>query len=55
MILEVIANNPKASKKQIAIDSKITDAELDKYIKHLKEVGKLERIGPGNGGYWKIN
>ena len=55
MILEVITNNPKASKKQIAIDSKITDVELDKHIKHLKEVGKLERIGPGNGGYWKIN
>ena len=53
-VLEVIEKNPKASKKQIAIDSKLTDAELDKHIKHLKEIGKLERVGPGNGGYWKI-
>lgn len=55
LILEVIEKNPKAPKKQIAIDAKLTDAELDKHLKHLKEIGKIERVGPGNGGYWKIN
>jgi uncharacterized membrane protein YwaF len=54
-VLEVIEKNPRAPKKQIAIDAKLTDAELDKQLKHLKEIGKIERVGPGNGGYWKIN
>ena len=54
-VLEVISNNPKSSKKQIALDAKMSDYELDKHIKHLKEIGKLERVGAGNGGYWKIN
>lgn len=53
-ILKIIASNPKLSKKQIANYAKVNDNQLDKYIKNLKEVGKLERVGPGNGGYWKI-
>jgi len=55
LILSVIKNNPKVIKKDIAMSVNIEMDELENHIKNLKSKGKLERVGEGRAGYWKVN
>lgn len=54
IILSLIKNNPKISKKQIQIEGKLTKKSVEYNIAKLKEKGFLKRVGPAKGGYWKI-
>ena len=55
IILSIIKSNPKVIKRDIAISANIEMNELENHIKDLKARGKLERVGQGKAGYWKVN
>jgi predicted transcriptional regulator len=47
--------NPKVNKAAIFAEIGITTRGVQKSIDVLKELGLVERVGPGNGGYWAGN
>jgi len=54
-ILELISQNPKISRKEMAINIVgITEDGVKYNLNKLKNNGIIERIGPAKGGYWKI-
>ncbi len=53
LILEAIKNN-KFTKRSFAKDLNIKRSTIEYDLIKLKEEGKIERIGPRKGGYWKI-
>ena len=50
----LISKNPKITTKEMAVRLNISPRAVEKQIKNLKTAGKLERIGPDRGGYWKV-
>jgi ATP-dependent DNA helicase RecG len=55
LIMEFLFKNPKASRAEIAEAlGSITEDGIKYQLNKLKKQGKIERIGPDNGGYWKI-
>jgi len=53
-ILNLIEDNPEISAEVLAMIIEISSRAVEKQIAKLKNQGKLERIGPDKGGYWKI-
>jgi ATP-dependent DNA helicase RecG len=54
-ILELISQNPKISRKEMAINIVgITEDGVKYNLNKLKNNGIIERIGPAKRGYWKI-
>ena len=53
-IVKMISDNPKISIDEMRIALDVTDRTIARYISNLKEYKFIERIGPDNGGYWKI-
>lgn len=53
-ILETLQTNPKASRSELAKIIGITEDGIKKQLAKLKEIGKIERIGPDRGGYWNV-
>lgn len=54
-ILDVIQNNPHASRAQIADALGDLTADGVKYhLKRLQQAGLIERIGADKGGYWQV-
>jgi ATP-dependent DNA helicase RecG len=54
-ILEVIQNNPHASRAQIADALGDLTADGVKYhLQRLQQAGVVERIGADKGGYWQV-
>ena len=53
-ILKMIINNPQVSIDEMRIALDVTDRTIARYIYDLKENKVIERIGPDNGGFWKI-
>ena len=53
-ILKMIINNPQVSIDEMRIALDVTDRTIARYISELKENKVIERIGPDNGGFWKI-
>ena len=54
-ILEIIGDNPRVSRKELALlIGGITEDGIKYHLNRLKEQGILKRIGPDKGGYWKI-
>lgn len=54
-ILRLLSENPKITSLKLA--ETIGDITLEgvKYnLKKLKEEGRIQRVGPTKGGYWKI-
>ncbi len=54
LILSLIIENNKVSRREIAEKLKINESAIQKHINKLKQLRILERIG-GTRGYWKIN
>jgi ATP-dependent DNA helicase RecG len=53
--MELLTKNPKASRAEIAEAlGGITEDGIKYQLNKLKKLGKIERIGPDKGGYWKI-
>ncbi len=53
-ILEIIAETPRASRKDIAERIGISEDGVKKQLANLKRMGLIERVGAARGGYWKI-
>ena len=53
-ILELIAENPHITIKDLAGTLHITDRAVKKNIDGLKKGGLLKRVGPDKGGYWEV-
>ena len=53
-ILDLIKQNPKISRRDIANILDINQSAVLKHLENLKKLGVIERIG-GTRGYWKIN
>lgn len=54
LMLELIAVNPRISKREMAEKIGISTTAIDKNITALKTRGLLTRIGPDKGGHWKV-
>ena len=53
-VLSMIANNPTATASSIAEALSITKRTVERYIKELREEGKLVRQGSARAGQWKV-
>ena len=53
-IIKLIENDPNITTKKIAEIIEISSRGVEKQIANLKKEGKLKRIGPDKGGYWKV-
>ena len=54
LMLELIAENPRISKREMAEKIGISTTAIDKNITALKTRGLLTRIGSDKGGHWKV-
>lgn len=54
IILQIIKENPKISRKEIVKELNINPSAIQKRIEKLKQKGLLKRIGPAKGGHWEI-
>lgn len=54
MALKIISDNNKASAAVIAKMMSVTQRTVERYIKELREEGKLIRHGSARGGYWEV-
>lgn len=52
-IIEIIKENPKITRKELASNLNITSDGVKYNLKKLIDNNIIERIGPDNGGYWK--
>ncbi len=53
-ILELLAKTPGLSVPQLATSLRRSESAVHRAIKTLRESGRLQRIGPDKGGYWKV-
>ena len=53
-IISLIKENPSITIQELAERIGLTVKGIEWNIKKLQEKGKLKRIGPAKGGYWKI-
>lgn len=53
-VLNLIRDNPNATKKQIVKELQIGKSTVDRAIESLKTKGLIERIGSKKSGYWKV-
>ena len=53
-ILRLINENSLITTEELAGVVGKSTRTVERQIKQLKEQGKIERIGPDKGGYWKI-
>jgi predicted HTH transcriptional regulator len=54
-IIDLIKVNPKSTTKTMMVATGLTRRGVEYQLNKLKELGKIERIGPDRGGYWKVN
>jgi len=54
-IIRLISDNHNISISEMVKTLGISDRTIARYISELKENMIIERVGPDNGGYWKIN
>jgi len=53
-IINLIKDNPKITRNELAKELKITTDGVKYNLKKLIDNNFIERIGPDNGGYWKV-
>jgi ATP-dependent DNA helicase RecG len=53
-IIELIAQNPQISRKEISITLKLSEETIQSRLRKMTKTGIIKRIGPDKGGHWKI-
>lgn len=53
-IVRMISENHSVSIDEMRISLDVTDRTIARYISELKEAQIIERVGPDNGGIWKL-
>jgi len=54
VILHLLTQNPRTTIKELSEAIQLTASAIEKQLRKLKREGKIERLGPDKGGYWKI-
>jgi ATP-dependent DNA helicase RecG len=54
-ILEILRQNPRLSAKAISEELNMTSRAVEKQMGLLKKAGRLRRMGPAKGGFWKVD
>lgn len=54
IVLRLITDNDRVSASQIAKTMSMTQRTAERYIKELREEGRLVRHGAARGGYWEV-
>lgn len=55
-VLNIISENPGINAKGLRPHVNVTERTLERWLKQLREEGKIEfRGAPKTGGYWKVN
>lgn len=52
--MKMISDNPQISIDEMRIKLGVTDRTISRYISDLKNYGIIDRVGPDNGGFWKV-
>jgi len=47
--------NPKVTLPELSVIVGINEANIQKNIKKLRDLGKIKRVGPAKGGRWEVN
>lgn len=53
-VLQLLAEDPNLSVPQVAARLKKSELTIHRAIRTLRESGRLTRVGPDKGGYWKV-
>lgn len=53
-LLNILEKNPEISISDLALSLKVSDKTIKRDIIKLKEENYIKRIGPNNGGQWKV-
>ncbi|AYQ32751.1 winged helix-turn-helix transcriptional regulator [Runella sp. SP2] len=53
-ILALMREAPEITIPALAKETRIAIHSVERAIEKLKKENKIERIGPDNGGYWKV-
>ena len=53
-ILALLNQNPSASRRELAATLRTTRSIVRYRLDKLRASGKIERVGPDKGGYWKV-
>ncbi|HAO50247.1 MAG TPA: hypothetical protein DCR35_13665 [Runella sp.] len=53
-ILALMRKIPEITIPALAKETGVTIRSVERAIEKLKKENKIERIGPDNGGYWKV-
>ena len=53
-IVDILAVEPNVSRAEIASRIGKSEATVKLHLKTLQEKGYVVRVGPDNGGYWKV-
>lgn len=54
-VLKLLIKTPNMTQKNISEQLKITDRQVSRIIKELRENKIIERVGSNKSGYWKTN
>lgn len=52
--MRLMLGMPSISTVELAEKSGLSVSGVEKIIRHLKEIGKIERIGSDKGGHWEV-
>ncbi len=53
-LITILKKDPTLTQEQLGLKMKMTSRNVGRIIKHLRETGKIERIGSDRKGYWRI-
>ena len=54
IIYLLLKDNPKITRSELALKTGLTENGVKWNLSKLKSEGRIKRIGPDKGGYWKI-
>ncbi len=53
-ILKLLKEEPDLSIPELAVRLHKSQSAIERAIRRLRELGRLERVGPAKGGSWKV-
>lgn len=53
-VLELLIEYPGYTSSQLSEKMNVSRVSITKYLKALKEIGAIERVGSDRSGYWKV-
>ncbi len=53
-ILELIKSTPTLTAKEMALCLNISQRQTERLLAEMKKQGKIQRMGAGKNGYWKV-